>query len=430
MIVYKQKFSDLTSSWDFPGTLGVQGVTVNKLVSNFDKLSPDDNWDITGGKLVQSTATGNGYLIANVGSFHQAISFTAEVGPTAVNFGLSIILAGDNALSITPASPGVLISVGATSISIHGLYSSKSLTTIEYSADTITAGEVLDVTCSLYSKMVYCKVKSQTTLKEYSISQDLSQSQIELDTYIGFWGGSNLYVNNFTDLVVSTYYPRIIPTPSMLTLADIRVRVNDEIQDGSISNATIDRYINRAYKEIYSAEHWRERKGTIYIPIYAGVSEYTLPVKVEDISSLRRSDGMLRYEGEQGVNMLHPEGVAPGTPEHLTVSGRQLNISPTPSTDWDGTVIVCEHFMDLTKVNSTTFFVESGELDADGQYPNLHPDLHECVAVLAAIKILAILREDGVAPSSMRNDFDKQYKRAKNMALGEDVFPSQIRIQR
>jgi len=230
-------------------------------------------------------------------------------------------------------------------------------------------------------------------------------------------------------LQLETLHSRVDVTDAMMNLTALRARVQEEVQDGGVTTASIDAYLNRAYSEIYFSEHWRERKFTADIILHAGVEEYGLPVAIGDIGSIRRYNGMLRYDGEKALEQIYSQGLADGTPENVTMNGRTVKFSPTPSLDWEGSLLRCEYYAGLTRV-TTTGMIEPGGLSSATDYPNLHQALHECVAQLAAIKLMATLREDGIAPASKRADYARAYAFAKDQALGKDLSPAQVRIYR
>jgi aspartate 1-decarboxylase len=420
MIVYKNSFDDPSiGAYSFPTT---NFALIDFLVASWSQVSAFDIWNTTGSHLVQTHSSANGYIVANTGDIDQRVKVDLVVGSATY---ISALALSTNAT----ATIGVLLTITPTRISIVNAATGAGISTL------VIADEMRSTTLSLvgykHGSTVYFSVYDSVRMKTYVITTERARSPLTFSTYIALKGasGENTPDGVFDNLQVETLHSRVDVTEAMLTLTTLRSRVQEEVQDGGVTTASIDAYLNRAYTEIYMAEHWRERKFTADIILHEGVEEYGLPVAIGDIGSIRRYNGMLRYDGEKALEQIYSQGTESGTPENITFNGRTIKFSPIPSIDWEGSLLRCEYYAGLTRI-ATNGMIEPGGLSNATDYPNLHPALHECVAQLAAIKLMATLREDGIAPAAKRSDYARAYAFAKDQALGKDISPAQVRIYR
>lgn len=528
MIVYKNGFEiPSTGSYAFPLN---NFSLIDFLVATWVKLTALDTWTTIGGKLVQTAAADNDYIVANTGDVDQRVNLDMTVGSSmwdaTVVLSTNITATSGVALKVSPtrlsiidqATGGEIAALEngetedqmySTTLNIvgyrhgqsvyfsvfdvdrqkmHILTTERARTPLTFSTYmalrgkstfvapvkdkwkvsgspssvpetvvltfggvtstyTLNTGDPAEmssfysdvysdfnqigvdytVTCTYvnpadHTEGLYFENKIAGDVLVYSVDTTLSLSHVALPVY-----GSPDAV--FDNLQAETLHSRVDVTEAMLTLTTLRSRVQEEVQDGGVTTTSIDAYLNRAYTEIYMAEHWRERKFTADIILHEGIEEYGLPVAIGDLGSIRRYNGMLRYDGEKALEQIYTQGTTNGTPENVTMNGRTIKFSPTPSDDWEGSLLRCEYYAGLTRI-ATNGMIEPGGLSSATDYPNLHPALHECVAQLAAIKLMATLREDGIAPASKRSDYARAYAFAKDQALGKDLSPAQVRIYR
>ncbi len=518
MIVYKNDFSiPASGSSSFPTA---NFSLIDFLIATWTKLTALDTWTTTGGRLVQTAAANNNFIVANTGDADQRVKFDIVVGLFV--WDATVVLSTNASATI-----GVALKVSPTRLSILDQATGVEIAALEISAaEDQMYSTTLNIVGYRHGQSVYFSVFDTVRENLHVLTTERARSPLTFSTYTALRGtvcsaqqkilrvtgspnispvtfscnanpfnvdytpgfeeefyedfilafpvlatvtatyvdadnhalgvnvtqtvagdpltltenaGGTLLVSTivesyrgggvFDALQVETLHSRIDVTDAMLNLTTLRARVQEEVQDGGVTTASIDAHLNRAYSEIYFSEHWRERKFTADIILHAGVEEYGLPVGVGDIGSLRRYNGMLRYDGEKALEQIYSQELADGTPENVTMNGRTVKFSPVPSADWEGSLLRCEYYAGLTRVTSTGM-IEPGGLISTTDYPNLHPALHECVAQLAVIKLLATLREDGIAPASKRSDYARAYTFARDQALGKDISPAQFRIYR
>jgi hypothetical protein len=425
MIVYKNSF-DIPSSGssEFPA---IDLSIVNFLVVTWVKLTALDIWNTIGGALVQTGSVNNNFIVCNTGDIDHIVKFDQTVGDELWN---STVVLSTN---IT-ATIGVALQMTPTRLSIINRSTGVEIAALENNAtDDQMYSTTLNVVGYRHGQSVYFSVYDVARKKTHILTTERARTPITFSTYVALRGRFPYEDASpdavFDNLQIETFHSRVDVTEGMQTLTTLRARVQEEIQDSSVSTALLDTYLNRAYSEIYFAEHWRERKFTADIVLHEGIEEYGLPVAIGDIGSLRRYNGMLRYDGEKALEQIYCAGADEGTPENVTTNGRTIKFYPSPSSDWEGSLLRCEYYAGLTRI-ATNGMIEPGGLVNTTDYPNLHPALHECVAQLAANKLLATLREDGNAPVFKRADYDKLYRSAKDQALIKDLSPAQIRIYR
>jgi len=374
-------------------------------------------WAASNGDLAPQAVSSTLFADAGTKDVEFSCSATVNIFWTNITIQLATNATGTEGISFVITKDGLWIYEGSTVKAYQKILN-----------PSITESGIIDITVFKNGTTLYCGVYDRSNDKLSVVSCDKNIS-IALGTYISVDQLSAADPVIFHEFELNSIMPRIQAQASTLTLANLREIVTEDIQDGGVSTATIDRHINKAYKTIYMSEHWRERKLTSSIVLRNGVSEYLLPVSLGDVGSVRRLNKVLRYEGEKYLEMIYDSGNPGTTPNNVTFNGRTLKVSPSPGEDWDGTLLVCEFYSDITKV-LTDGFVENGILVDTTDCPNLHPALHECIAQLATLKLLALLREAGTAPQYMINDYNMSYKLAKEIAFGKDVFPAQIRIMR
>lgn len=230
------------------------------------------------------------------------------------------------------------------------------------------------------------------------------------------------------DLLIETIQKQVTPRSSWWSYSKLQSDVVRGIKDGSVATATIQDYINEAYREIYFSHRWDDRKRTDYMPMYAGVDEYELPVEADDVIVLSAGSWALKNRGDIAQYLIADEGS--GTPTSVRFEGNTIKLNPTPSeSSGYRELLKMEYYAELGYYNTNGEFT-FGELTVDTDYPALHPVLHPLISLKAQILAIEDIREyDGVYQAKTAR-YTKQMRAAKYKVVNPTRFPNRAEILR
>lgn len=221
----------------------------------------------------------------------------------------------------------------------------------------------------------------------------------------------------------------ITPRSSWWTLSKIRADVALGTREGTISDADLNKYINKAYSQIYFDEAWQEKVLGETITLVSAQAVYELPVTIDSVIAAHDSSNMLLSEGELNHWVEFGAEASSGKSYRIRHQGVNVELYPVPTVTEAGETIVIRGYRELAHYNTGGVIV-AGEMSVDTDYPLLHPSLHQVISLLSQVMAIEDAREKGGALAAKTQRYVHMYKQAKYSILHGTKYPGCVRIMR
>ena len=168
-------------------------------------------------------------------------------------------------------------------------------------------------------------------------------------------------------------------------LSECGEREVDDLSSPSVLTKLTMKFLNFTVEDIYNESRWYFREATVTWAPVAEQATYNLPTTFDLVASPPRyKGGQLTYITPEKLDQNFPDRSTSGTPQYWTIWGEDLELYPTPSSDFisddvvegtDSNFYVCikDHTSTtddkpITGANYATYWLQDTALSAGGTW--------------------------------------------------------------